>query len=231
MNTAAKHRNLLLAGALMVFGAAHAQASDVKVIANSSVRADAISTDELKRVYLQETSSLRNGTHVEPVLEKDGPAHEAFLRDFLDMNDGALQSYYRTLVFTGRGSMPRAFRSDTDVVAYVTRTRGAIGYVNASTDTDGAKVLLILSDRHESQRALRTRVEPEYPETLRRLHIGGTVRLAIAISPTGKVEEVVLLGGNPILAEAAIAAVKQWIYASGHSRTRAEVSVSFDASL
>ncbi len=48
-----------------------------------------------------------------------------------------------------------------------------------------------------------TRVEPEYLETLQPLQIGGTVRLAVTISPRGTVEKVALLGGNPILAEAA----------------------------
>jgi TonB family protein len=72
-----------------------------------------------------------------------------------------------------------------------------------------------------------TRVEPEYPETLKRLSIGGTVRLRVSISAKGDVENVELLGGNPILGEAAAFAVKRWVYAAGRSRTTAEVSISF----
>ncbi len=83
------------------------------MIANLSVRADSISVTELKRVYLEQTRLLGDGSHVEPVLEKGGYAHATFLKDFLDINDDALQSYYRTLVFTGRGSMPRALDSDS----------------------------------------------------------------------------------------------------------------------
>jgi hypothetical protein len=41
------------------------------------------------------------------------------------------------------------------------------------------------------------------------------------------VEEVEVLGGNPILAEAAVAAVKQWVYNTGSSRTVTEVSIPF----
>jgi len=229
MKTALKNLNMLLVAAVVTIGWGRALAGDVKIIANSSVQADAISANDLKRIYLRETSSLKDGTHVEPVLEKSGSAHEAFLKEFLDMSDEALQTYYRTLVFTGRGSMPKAFGSDAEVVAYVARTKGAIGYVSTATGAEGVKLVPVLSDRHEARRAVITRVAPEYPETLKRLHIGGTVRLAITISPKGNVEQVVLLGGNPILAEAAITAVKQWVYASGHSRTTTEVSVPFDA--
>jgi outer membrane biosynthesis protein TonB len=63
--------------------------------------------------------------------------------------------------------------------------------------------VVVVSDGHSAERRLLTRVEPEYPETLQQLQIGGTVRLAVTISPRGTVEKVALLGGNPILAEAA----------------------------
>jgi TonB family protein len=71
-------------------------------------------------------------------------------------------------------------------------------------------------------------VEPDYPETLKRLGIGGMVRLRTTISAKGNVEDVDLLGGNPILGEAAISAVKQWVYAAGHSRSTIEVNIPFD---
>jgi hypothetical protein len=41
------------------------------------------------------------------------------------------------------------------------------------------------------------------------------------------VEDVELLGGNPILGESAAAAVKKWVYTANRSRTIAEISVSF----
>lgn len=219
---------LLVVATLLFSVPLRALAGDIKIIANSSVRANSISADELKRVFLQERRSLGDGTHVEPVLEKSGSAHDTFLKDFLGIDDEALQTYYRTLVFTGKGSIPKALGSDAEVVAYVARTRGAIGYVSAATDTEGVKVLPVLSEGMQPQRTLLIHVEPEYPETLLRLRIGGTVRLLITISPKGSVESASLVGGNPILGESAIDAVKKWVYAAGHSRTRMEVSIAFD---
>ena len=153
------------------------------------------------------------------MLEKDGPSHEAFLKMYMGRTDDDLQTYYRALVFTGRGSMPKELDSDAEVVAYVARTRGAIGYVSAETSSEGVKILAVAHAGDSAQRTLITRVEPEYPETLKRLNIGGTVRLRVTISAKGNVEEVQLLGGNPILGEAAISAVRRWIYAPSHSRT------------
>jgi len=213
--------------ALVCLGTVAASASDVKVIANLSVKSDTISRSELRRIFLLEVSSLDNGTHVQPVLQKEGWLHEVFLREFLDTNKQSLSDYYGTMVFTGKAAMPKELASDKEVISYVARTKGAIGYVSNPADTAGVKVLAVLSSTNDGTRALIRHVDPEYPETLQRLGIGGTVRLKVIISPGGTVESVALLGGNPVLAEAATAAVKKWIYSGSRERTTLEVSVPF----
>lgn len=54
------------------------------------------------------------------------------------------------------------------------------------------------------------RVEPDYPEQARQQEIEGPVVLDVRASRDGSVQEVKLLSGQPLLADAAIAAVKQW---------------------
>jgi TonB family protein len=217
---------LLLAAGSMILGATVSLAGDIKMIANSGVNVGIISLVELKAVFLEEKSSI-NGTHVEPVLEKDGPVHQAFLQEYLGRSEDDLQAYYHTLVFTGRGSMPKVLGSDAEVVAYVARTRGAIGYVSRTANAEGVKTLAVGDSGSAGERKLITRIEPNYPDTLKQLKIGGTVRLRVSISAQGNVEQVELLGGNPILGEVAAFAEKKWVYAAGRSRTFAEVSFHF----
>jgi TonB family protein len=218
---------LLAAAALTLFASVNLLASDIKVIANSSVKSDTISAADLKHVFLEERISLADGTHVEPVIERNGPAHQAFLHEYLGMSDDDLQIYYRTLLFTGRGSKPKELGSDAEVVAYVARTRGAIAYVSRAAGTEGVKTLNIWVPGSDGERKLIARVEPDYPATLKFLHIGGTVRLRISIGAKGDVQEVDLLGGNPVLGESAAAAVRKWVYAPSSSRTVTEVSIPF----
>jgi len=218
---------LLVAAGLAIFVSGESLADNVKVIANSSVKADAISAADLRRVFLEERIALADGSHVEPVLEKGGPVHVAFL-EYLGISEDDLQTYYRTLVFTGKGSMPKELGSDAEVVAYVARTRGTIGYVSSAASVEGVKTLAIGVPSGSVERKLITRVEPDYPETLKRLNIGGTVRLRVSISAKGNVVNVELLGGNPILGESATIAVMKWLYAAGSSRTITEVSILFD---
>jgi TonB family protein len=59
---------------------------------------------------------------------------------------------------------------------------------------------------------LDQRVEPQYPEAARRAHVQGSVVLETLIGANGRVQQVSAVSGNPDLAGAAIAAVRQWRY-------------------
>src|ERR1700680_3765980 len=80
----------------------------------------------------------------------------------------------------------------------------------------------------KSDRKVATRVEPDYPPVLRMRQIGGTVRLEVTITPQGTVERAKVLGGNPILAESAVTAVKKWKYVSAETATTTTVSLVFN---
>ncbi len=223
-------KRLPLAAAIAILGATYGFAGSFKVIANPSVRADSITPAQLRSVFMEESRSLGDGSHVEPVVARRGDAHEEFLKQYLGKDSDELQIYYRALVFTGKGSMPKTLDSDAEIAEYVAKTKGAIGYVSDQEPAEGVKVLTIVDTSKLSQRKLLTRVEPEYPATLKQMKIGGSVRLQVTISAKGSVETVQVLGGNPILGEAAQAAVRQWIYAPSHAPSTAEVLIAFDPS-
>jgi TonB family protein len=86
---------------------------------------------------------------------------------------------------------------------------------------------LVYAQQGENSRKLLHRVEPRYPDDLKRHDIGGVVRLSIEITPQGAVHKISPIGGNPILVESAIAAVKQWKYAPGDSTQTIEVKIDF----
>ena len=78
------------------------------------------------------------------------------------------------------------------------------------------------------ERKLIIRVEPEYPETLKRLYIGGVVRVELKVEPNGTVTSTKLLGGSPILGQSTMKAIKQWKYAPAASDETLTVKVEFD---
>jgi protein TonB len=57
-----------------------------------------------------------------------------------------------------------------------------------------------------------TNVSPVYPDIAKQARVQGIVILECTISPQGKVSDVKVLRGIPLLDQAAIDAVKQWVY-------------------
>jgi TonB family protein len=86
-----------------------------------------------------------------------------------------------------------------------------------------------VQDQSSKERKLITRVEPEYPETLKRLYIGGVVRVEVEIEPSGVVKSTKLLGGSPILGQSTMKAIKQWRYAPAASEETLTVKIEFDS--
>lgn len=56
------------------------------------------------------------------------------------------------------------------------------------------------------------RVQPDYPRIAKIIGLSGTVLVRATIGTDGEVHEIEVLSGNPILAEAALSAVRQWRY-------------------
>jgi periplasmic protein TonB len=63
-----------------------------------------------------------------------------------------------------------------------------------------------------AQGLLVRQVNPVYPREARKEHIQGAVLLQVVIDKQGNVTELRVSKGEPILAEAAVSAVKQWKY-------------------
>ncbi len=59
---------------------------------------------------------------------------------------------------------------------------------------------------------LINRVIPAYPALARQARIGGPVQLRAVIARNGRIQEISLLTGHPLLVQAAVEAVRQWIY-------------------
>jgi TonB family protein len=77
-------------------------------------------------------------------------------------------------------------------------------------------------------RKLKSKVAPIYPELARRMNIVGVVKVQITVEKNGAIKNTKLVGGHPILAGAAMDAVKKWRYESGSEETTGVVEFHFD---
>ncbi len=133
---------VFLLAAVVSMLSACAQAQTV-VIANPSVKSADVSKSDLRDVFTGASSSLKDGSHVTPVLLKQGGAHEEFLAAYIGKNDTAFRASWRSLVFSGQATMPKSLDSEAAVVEYVAHNAGAIGYIGKATPHEGVKVLAV----------------------------------------------------------------------------------------
>jgi len=68
-------------------------------------------------------------------------------------------------------------------------------------------------DQPEVRRKVLNKLTPVYPELARRARLSGTVKVEAVVSPEGKVKATHVLGGSPVLAQAACDAIGNWRWA------------------
>ena len=81
----------------------------------------------------------------------------------------------------------------------------------------------------EVERKVVSKVAPVYPDLARRLNLRGVVKLIVVVAPDGKVKSTEVMGGNPVLSQAAVDAVRKWRYEAALEQTRGVVEIRFDS--
>src|SRR5215469_12301534 len=82
----------------------------------------------------------------------------------------------------------------------------------------GARLLILmvaaatLCSAQEARKAIEN-PPPVYPPFARHLDLTGTVKLRAVVTAEGQVKQVEVVGGHPLLVNAAVDAVKKWKYA------------------
>ena len=82
--------------------------------------------------------------------------------------------------------------------------------------------------QEELNRRAKSKVPPSYPDLARRMHLSGVVKILITVAPSGSIKDARLVGGNPVLANAAMDAVKQWRFEAGPQESVGVVEFHFD---
>ena len=83
------------------------------------------------------------------------------------------------------------------------------------------------SAESSGDRKVVRKVSPTYPAIARTLNLSGSVKLEVIVMSTGAVKAVQVLGGSPILAEAAQIAVRDWRWEKADQESTEHVEVRF----
>jgi len=80
---------------------------------------------------------------------------------------------------------------------------------------------------HAQVRVAKKRVPPVYPELAKKMHISGAVKLELNVDPEGEVKDVKVVQGHALLRDAAVTAVKQWVFTKASVKSVEVIEVNF----
>lgn len=75
-------------------------------------------------------------------------------------------------------------------------------------------------------RKIVRKTAPAYPELAKRLGVSGAVKLELTVAPNGKVTDVKVVGGHPVLASSAQQTAHNWLFEPGPQSTE-QVIINF----
>lgn len=88
-------------------------------------------------------------------------------------------------------------------------------------------IVFSLPGMASADRKMTKRANAVYPEIAKKMRVAGAVRLELQVSSTGKVKSVNVLGGHPMLAEAAVQAAKTWQYEPASQDSTEQAVINF----
>ena len=77
-------------------------------------------------------------------------------------------------------------------------------------------------------RRAKSKVQPAYPDLARKMNITGTVKIEIVVLPNGTVKDARVVGGHPVLANAALDAAKKWKFEPAGSESTGVIDFKFE---
>lgn len=128
------------------FGSSHASA-DIFVVVNTANPIRNLSTREVADLYLGRSRTYPNGAPAQIIDQANARnEREQFFRLLVNMPLAQVNAYWARLTFTGRQSPPEIRPDDQAVLADVSRSPQAIGYVGVRPHHPDIHVILQLRE-------------------------------------------------------------------------------------
>jgi len=80
----------------------------------------------------------------------------------------------------------------------------------------------------EITRRVKSKVQAVYPELARKMNLTGTVKVEIVVAANGTVKDAKVVGGHPVLVNAALDAVRKWRFEPAAGETSGIVDFKFE---
>ncbi|MBU2883260.1 phosphate ABC transporter substrate-binding protein [Psychrosphaera sp. B3R10] len=121
--------------------ASTASFAEIAVIVHPSNNAE-LDSNAISRLFLGKLKSFPGGDQAVPInLSESSAQTKEFNKNVLKKSGSQLKAYWSKLVFTGKGTPPKALNSDAEVIGLVSSNPNIIGYIDAASVTGDVKVI------------------------------------------------------------------------------------------
>lgn len=115
-----------------------------RLVVNAQNPVDSVERKFVADAFLKKITRWPDGEVIHPVdLRPESTARIHFSEEVIRRSVSAVKSYWQQLVFSGREVPPPELDSDADVIRYVQRFPGGIGYVSGMGSLDRVKTVAI----------------------------------------------------------------------------------------
>jgi len=121
-----------------------ASPAEFHVIINPQNPVTSVSRKFVMDAFLKRVTQWGDLFGIRPVdLRVDSSVRNAFSTELLKRSVSAVKTYWQQMVFSGRDVPPPELDSDEEVIRYVIRNPGGIGYVSPTANLQGVRVLTL----------------------------------------------------------------------------------------
>jgi hypothetical protein len=128
---------LLLPLSLLLAVAAHA---DVLVVTSAASPLSSLSSDQIQQVFTGKLHEIQGQALTPLDLPEDNATRSDFYKQVTGRDTRQMRAYWTQLIFTGRGAPPRTV-TQSDLLSKLKANANFVGYLPASADISGLKVL------------------------------------------------------------------------------------------
>ena len=114
------------------------------VVVNPQVPVISLSRETLSDIFLRKVTWWENGVAMRPVDQPyDSTTRTLFSDAIIGRSVRAVRTHWQQAIFSGQRPPPPVFTTDAEVLSYVRRNGGAIGYVSNGVPLDGVRAVRI----------------------------------------------------------------------------------------
>ena len=104
------------------------------LIANTSVKETSLSKADITLIFLGKKTKWTDGQKIHVAVLKKGKTHETFLDFYINKTPAKYSTFWKIAIISGTGFPPKFFQKEADLISYVAKIKGAIGYISPETD-------------------------------------------------------------------------------------------------